>query len=373
MNQLLQGLLGMTPPQQQPMAPAQPQPSGPQSIFSNPAFSDALFRMSGALANVASQGGGLAQGLAAGGQAFGSTFKEQAAAQAAAQQQELKNALALADVQAKLMNADTNRMKAERPELTVLQQNLMAAGINPNSPQGQQIILQAILKPQTQISMGGDRFANMVASENIKRAFGQSDELTKDIMSLRTERDNLQQLLDLVPQTKTGFGQETVAKAANIFKSLGFEVNESQLANQDLFLSTVGEKVLQRMGQIGGNDTKEEREFVQALGGSLGATPLSNATRALAAMNLLDRRIVRQTRASELLEESAQSGQPLSRAAAARRAAEEVDAEIPLSSLEQIKSQAKTLVGSSGGGSGGSNAVNADFIWDPKTGRQPAR
>lgn len=149
----------------------------------------------------------------------------------------------------------------ELPELTALQKDLMAAGIDPTSAEGQRIITEKYVKPQTQVMVGGAAEESAEAKE-IGKFFGQQyGEIQK------SGGDASKQLKDAI--TLERLGEKAFAgslagvkrQMAKVADALGIEVEG--LTETEAYQALSNTLTANATGQLQGALSEKELDFIQ--------------------------------------------------------------------------------------------------------------
>lgn len=163
------------------------------------------------------------------------------------------------------MLAEAQLIKAKRPELTPLLKNLAAAGIDPNSPEGQKLIMNYITKPGTTINTGGE---SVFLKEGIKAGFQTIKEAQTDIKTDATLAPRVMQIIDLIEGgAETGKIQSATMGLRQLGKELGFLSDEqvSSLRDQEVLRSAMSYMVPRmRVTGSGASSDRDMAFFAQA-------------------------------------------------------------------------------------------------------------
>lgn len=161
--------------------------------------------------------------------------------------------------------AEAQYAKATRPDTTSLMKNLAAAGIDPNSPEGQKIIRDALTKPGTTIMTGGE---GEFLKEGIKAGFATIKEAQTDIKTDSTLAPRVMQIIDLIEGgAETGRIQSATMGLRQLGKELGFLSDEqvSNLRDQEVLRSAMSYMVPRmRVTGSGASSDRDMAFFAQA-------------------------------------------------------------------------------------------------------------
>ena len=278
------GILGIQPQVGGIAGPAQPPVQGPTTgqqvgrLFRNPAFISALSNLSGAL---------VAPGPV--GERFGTTFARGLSGfapdliQGLQQQEALQNQRQRQQLQDQLIQAQIEKTQAEAltrgiPAETSLQKNLRAAGIDPASERGRNIVLQSLTKPATQVNIGGEK---AFEAETGKLEAKEFSELIKQGRSARQANITLGRLDDLLAKGDLGTGAlaNTKLAAGSFAKAFGLDpkiLGIDQLSSLEEFSGLASQLTLQAADQIAGALSDKDIELLRSSVPNLQNTPEGN-------------------------------------------------------------------------------------------------
>ena len=161
--------------------------------------------------------------------------------------------------------AEAQFAKATRPETTSLMRNLALAGIDPNSPEGKKIVMDALTKPGTTIMTGGE---GEFLKEGIKAGFATIKEAQTDIKTDSTLAPRVMQIIDLIEGgAETGRIQSATMGLRQLGKELGFLSDEqvSNLRDQEVLRSAMSYMVPRmRVTGSGASSDRDMAFFAQA-------------------------------------------------------------------------------------------------------------
>lgn len=161
--------------------------------------------------------------------------------------------------------AEAQYAKATRPETTSLMRNLALAGIDPQSPEGQKIIRDALTKPGTTIMTGGE---GEFLKEGIKAGFATIKEAQTDIKTDSTLAPRVMQIIDLIEGgAETGRIQSATMGLRQLGKELGFLSDEQvdNLRDQEVLRSAMSYMVPRmRVTGSGASSDRDMAFFAQA-------------------------------------------------------------------------------------------------------------
>jgi len=161
--------------------------------------------------------------------------------------------------------AEAQYAKATQPETTSLMRNLALAGIDPQSPEGQKIIRDALTKPGTTIMTGGE---GEFLKEGIKAGFATIKEAQTDIKTDSTLAPRVMQIIDLIEGgAETGRIQSATMGLRQLGKELGFLSDEqvSNLRDQEVLRSAMSYMVPRmRVTGSGASSDRDMAFFAQA-------------------------------------------------------------------------------------------------------------
>jgi hypothetical protein len=210
------------------------------------------------------------------------TEAEQAAAQrqADAQQQAISNQLAYLQLQQKAM-----------PEPSKYQQMAIAAGYDPNTPEGIEYIRQLQAKTSgVQVNLGaeGDQLLQKFSIEQGSKQITKMQDAVEGKEALVQIYDQMKPLL--MGGLKTGAFEETMFPVRNVAASLGFATPEERknLSDQALFLK-LSKEASTMMRPAGSGATSDfEAKTYQQVTAKLDDTPESNLKRIAGALQIHD-------------------------------------------------------------------------------------
>jgi hypothetical protein len=197
--------------------------------------------------------------------------------------------------------------KLDNPEKTTIEKQLLAANIDPKSPEGQQIVKDSITKPQTQVNLNGKN-----ESEQAK-GFGKAQATRYEDISKKA--DNAAVLLGqadtlLAINPKTGALEPSKAKISNFLASAGLTDLAKKVANGSEAEAvkaistalTIG-KLKENVGVQTDFDFKKAEETIAALGDTPAgfqfkvATLKAVAIRQIQQRDFIDQKVAEQTEA----------------------------------------------------------------------------
>ena len=184
--------------------------------------------------------------------------------------------------------AEAQFAKAMRPDTTSLMKNLAAAGIDPNSPEGQKIIRDALTKPGTTIMTGGE---SEFLKEGIKSGFATIKEAQKDIKTDATLAPRVMQIIDLIEGgAETGRIQSATMGLRQLGKELGFlsEEQVSKLRDQEVLRSAMSYMVPRMRVTGSGASSDRDMEFFAQAAPMMTNTPEGNLIIAKMFKQLMD-------------------------------------------------------------------------------------
>lgn len=199
---------------QQPAPPERPSISSQisksyQKVSEQPGFNNALFKLGATLLAARENNMGLGQSLLAGQDAFNSQIAAVQTAKTQAAEEMLKRAQAI---------------KALQPETSTLQKDFNAMGIDTNTPQGRQLMLQAILKPQSQVNVNNamEPQFNKSYGEVSGKGFAETAQKIAEAGRLAPINiDQNKQLDALLSKIETGTGAKTGVEIKKGIKAIG--------------------------------------------------------------------------------------------------------------------------------------------------------
>ena len=161
--------------------------------------------------------------------------------------------------------AEAQFAKATRPDTTSLMKNLALAGIDPQSPEGQKIIRDALTKPGTTIMTGGE---GEFLKEGIRAGFATIKEAQTDIKTDSTLAPRVMQIIDLIEGgAETGRIQSATMGLRQLGKELGFLSDEQvdNLRDQEVLRSAMSYMVPRmRVTGSGASSDRDMAFFAQA-------------------------------------------------------------------------------------------------------------
>ena len=204
-------------------------------------------------------------------------------------QQELERQRKQDALAERLTEAKLYEIYNKSPDSTSLLKNLRAAGIDPNSPEGREIIKNFLTKPQTSIDMGKSSEAALgYAYEQLKlqdKAVGQAQELVDEYRFIETAlRD---------PNIETGLATSVAQPVKRAFMALGL-LDEKE-ADKVMTLETLEaamKKIVPRMRDEGSGSTSNfEFANYQKAAPELGKSTEANQLIAAMARQAAERKI----------------------------------------------------------------------------------
>ena len=173
--------------------------------------------------------------------------------------------------------AEAQYAKATRPDTTSLLKNLAAAGIDPNSPEGQKIIRDALTKPGTTIMTGGE---GEFIKEGVKSGFKILNEAQKQVETDRSFSTRLQQVIDILsdPNAKTGPIASATMGIRQIGRELGFlnEEQEKTLNSQQVLSAAINYMTPKMRVSGSGSSSDKDVELMQDALPTLSGSPQGN-------------------------------------------------------------------------------------------------
>lgn len=198
--------------------------------------------------------------------AYGDAEERMAAQKAAAQKAVVDRLL-----------AEAQYAKAMRPETTSLMTNLAAAGIDPNSPKGQKIIMDALTKPGTTIMTGGE---GEFIKQGIQSGFKLLNEAESQVETDRAFSTRLQQVIDILsdPNAETGPIASATMGIRQIGRELGFlnEEQERTLNSQQVLSAAINYMTPKMRVSGSGSSSDKDVELMQDALPTLSGSPQGN-------------------------------------------------------------------------------------------------
>ncbi len=179
---------------------------------------------------------------------------------------------------------------AQGPKPTTLQKNLIAAGLQPGTPEFQSAVLEAITRPTTQVTIGG--------------AGKEQEELAKlraqDLKSIRARGDQSEVelgSLDILESidVKTGSFEPAKQSLASFAEGLGVDASAlADVASGQAFTAESGKLVLRIIERQKGPQTDDDRRQIAKTIARLGNRPeantfISSTARSIARRNIEQR------------------------------------------------------------------------------------
>lgn len=270
LDQIMRAEALKRPQVQRPSAPTAPaQPSG---IFGSQMFTDPMSPSGQALGAAAATGlqlSGYTDRPRTLGQNLGAmmTAGQQAysAAQGAERDRQMQEAL-----------FGLKLAEAAQPDYTTLQQNLMAAGYDLSSPEGQSAMRHQLEKSDAQtIFLGGDKQKEMAYGSAIKTR----ENMVKQVDQDRVLGTRLQTVIDLIESgVETGRVQSAMMPLKQLGRELGFLSDEqiSQLTDQEI-IDSAAAFLTPRMRVVGsGASSDRDMDFFARATVRLANTPEAN-------------------------------------------------------------------------------------------------
>ena len=177
----------------------------------------------------------------------------------------------------------------EGQKLTTLQQNLQAAGVQPGTEEYKQTIIQNITKPQTQISIGGDKkFQEKVSEENAK-TYGR---LTEEADAAIDANQSLEVLSSI--DVDTGALEPLKQGMAAFATSFGLDGEKiAKVSAGEAFNAEAKRLILAVKATQKGPQTDKDEATIRETVANLGNTPDGNKFIIASAKALNDRKIER--------------------------------------------------------------------------------
>ncbi len=163
--------------------------------------------------------------------------------------------------------AEAQFAKATRPDTTSLLKNLAAAGIDPNSPEGQKIIRDALTKPGTTVSFDqkGQLAYDKLSSEYAFKKLGKTDEAIANVRTIESELEVIDSLLS--GGAETGRIENALIPLKQLLKEFNLlsDAEASKLSTAELLQRSIS-RVIPNMRVAGSGSTSdyEMRMFAQA-------------------------------------------------------------------------------------------------------------
>lgn len=233
-----------TPVQGIAPAPAVPPPPPEQTGFfnkliSNPGISDALLRFGSTLLQSSGRGESLGQGLGAGFLEASTALRDQSfrqiEARKAAAEEQRKNielGLKIKETGIKERGVVVKEAKLEQPDLTSLQQNLAATGLQPGTPEFQEALLKNISKSGVQVNIGEKATGKILGQilPDVGKTVSKQARASSGVLDIVS---GMEELLD--QGLTTGFFTPAKATIMNILSSAGVDINKEELAQATNF------------------------------------------------------------------------------------------------------------------------------------------
>ena len=187
-------------------------------------------------------------------QAYNNAEDRIAAQKAAAQKSVIDRLLAQAQL-----------AKAARPETTSFLRNLAAAQIDPQSEQGQKLLMEHLSKPATNIDMKG---ASAMESEGVKFGYKRIDQVQQAIEVDRSLAPRVEQIIDLISGgAETGSIANATIGLRQLGRDLGFlnEAQDKELTDQEILRQAMSYMVPRmRVAGSGASSDRDMAFFAQA-------------------------------------------------------------------------------------------------------------
>ena len=154
--------------------------------------------------------------------------------------------------------AEAQFAKATRPDTTSLLKNLAAAGIDPNSPEGQKLIRDALTKPAVDFGKQETQFA----AEAAKAAFRRTDAVDKEISTMRTVENELSVIEKLLAGgAETGRIQNALVPIKQLLKEVNLLSDEEaeRLGTAELLQRSIA-RIIPNM-RVAGSGSTSDREM----------------------------------------------------------------------------------------------------------------
>lgn len=156
--------------------------------------------------------------------------------------------------------AEAQFAKATRPETTSLMRNLALAGIDPNSPEGKKIVMDALTKPGTTVDFGKQE--TQFAAEAAKAAFRRTDAVDKEISTMRTVENELSVIEKLLAGgAETGRIQNALVPIKQLLKEVNLLSDEEaeRLGTAELLQRSIA-RIIPNM-RVAGSGSTSDREM----------------------------------------------------------------------------------------------------------------
>ena len=238
-----------------------------------------LLEASGYSANPVSFGQALAQGMARGNEAEATAAASQLAKDQFAFQKEQFEETKAQNVVANFLankKIDVDLQNALKPQLSSFTKSIIAAGIDPQSPQGL-AMLEAELKKASSTVTIDQKGENKYSEERGTYAAKQLNKMEDDAESAYTNLENYEMITNLLPAFETGALSEGVIGVSKIAKRFGLDITFGQdIAAGEAIRSLTGSLVMDTLAKFKGAISDGERAFAKEINLGLGLSRKGN-------------------------------------------------------------------------------------------------
>ena len=238
-----------------------------------------LLEASGYSNNPVSFGQALSQGMARGNEAEATAAASQLAKdQFAFQKEQFEETKAQNIVANFLANKkiDVDLQNALKPQLSSFTKSIIAAGIDPQSPQGL-ALLEAELKKASSTVTIDQKGETKYSEERGTYAAKQLNKMEDDAESAYTNLENYEMITNLLPAFETGALSEGVIGVSKIAKRFGLDITFGQdIAAGEAIRSLTGSLVMDTLAKFKGAISDGERAFAKEINLGLGLSRKGN-------------------------------------------------------------------------------------------------
>ena len=171
---------------------------------------------------------------------------------------------------------DVDLQNALKPQLSSFTKSIIAAGIDPQSPQGL-AMLEAELKKASSTVTIDQKGENKYSEERGTYAAKQLNKMEDDAESAYTNLENYEMITNLLPAFETGALSEGVIGVSKIAKRFGLDITFGQdIAAGEAIRSLTGSLVMDTLAKFKGAISDGERAFAKEINLGLGLSRKGN-------------------------------------------------------------------------------------------------
>jgi len=171
---------------------------------------------------------------------------------------------------------DVDLQNALKPQLSSFTKSIMAAGIDPQSPQGL-AMLEAELKKASNTITIDQKGETKYSEDRGSYAAKQLNKMEDDAESAYTKLENYEMITNLLPAFETGALSEGVIGVSKIAKRFGLDITFGQdIAAGEAIRSLTGSLVMNTLAEFKGAISDGERDFAKQINLGLGLSRKGN-------------------------------------------------------------------------------------------------